>query len=287
MPYTVAVSFDKFYENINLSGNHRDTANRRRDDIVTTLENKFDILDAFATGSIPRYTALKKHADLDVIVVLHYSKHTKGKLPSEVLQSIRDHLAQHKTNVRKNGQAVTLYYKTWPNVDIVPVSRLVDDNGKVTGYEIPDMNNEEWIKSKPKQHTSNLTSQASTCGTAFRQIITMVKWWNHQHSNYLQSYHIEVMAMKAFFGQLSDMSWDIFKFFDEASELIQSPLWYEGAFVDDYLTYTSRQEAQKRLKTARDKASDAWYKTYDANSDHESAIAIWRQIFGGKFPAYG
>lgn len=84
MPYTVAVSFDTFYQNINLSGDHRDTANRRRDGIVSMLKKNMTVIESFSSGSIPRYTALKGHADLDVMVALHYSKHIKDKKPSEV-----------------------------------------------------------------------------------------------------------------------------------------------------------------------------------------------------------
>jgi hypothetical protein len=287
MPYTVAFSFEKFYENINLPGDHRDTANRRRNDLVDILKNNFHIIEAFASGSIPRYTAVKGYADLDVIVALHYEKHIKGKKPSEILQEVRDALAEYRTNVRKNGQAVTLYYKTWPNVDIVPASRIADGAGNVTGYKIPDMNNEVWIKSKPKTHTSNITSRAGTCGASFRKIITMIKWWNHKHGEYLQSYHIEAMALQIFTGPLSDMPWDVFTFFNKASTLIQSSLWYEGTYVDEYLSDSQRQEAKKRLETARDKSRDAWFKTHGDNNDNEGAIAIWRQIFGDKFPAYG
>ncbi len=145
MAYTVAVSFDKFRENIELTGDHRDTANRRKDDIVESLKNDLTILEAFPSGSIPRYTAVTGYADLDVIVVLHYGKHIKDKKPSQVLQAVRDTLAEYKTNVRKNGQAVTLHYKTWPNVDIVPVSRTTNSDGSVNHYNVPNMNDETWI----------------------------------------------------------------------------------------------------------------------------------------------
>src|SRR5687767_762602 len=127
MPYTVSLSFEKFFENINLSGDHRSTSSTRMDDVVGKLKRSFDVLDSFATGSIPRYTAIRDHADLDVIAVLHWGKHAKSKKPSMVLQDVRDALAEYRTGVRKNGQAVTLYYKTWPNVDIVPVIRYVNN----------------------------------------------------------------------------------------------------------------------------------------------------------------
>lgn len=287
MPYTVAVSFDTFYENINLSGDHRDIANTRRDAIVSILKNNFDVLDSFATGSIPRYTALKNGADLDVIVVLHFGKHIKNKKPSEVLQSVRDVLAEYRTNVRKNGQAVTLHYTTWPSVDIVPAAHLVDDAGEVTSYKIPNMNEEEWIITNPKTHSENILEKARVCGPLFRRVITMVKHWNSKHSEYLQSYHIEVLAMQAFNDKMTDVTWNIYSFFDKASKLIVNPLWYQGSQADKYLSYSDRMEAKSRLETARDKSRDAWYETYGERNNNEAAIVLWRQLFGEEFPAYG
>jgi tRNA nucleotidyltransferase (CCA-adding enzyme) len=122
MAYTVDASFNSFYDQINLGGDHREIANKRRDRIVELLRNDFEILEAFGTGSIPKSTALKGHADLDVMVVLHYGKHVKDKLPAIVLQNVRDSLSEYRTGVRSTGQAVTLGYDSWPNVDIVPMT---------------------------------------------------------------------------------------------------------------------------------------------------------------------
>jgi hypothetical protein len=287
MPYTVAFSFDKFRENIELSGDHRETATARKDRVVSLLENDFEILDAFATGSIPRFTAVRGHADLDVMVVLHHGKHIKDKTPSAVLQEVRDSLGEYKTNVRKNGQAVTLHYETWPDVDIVPVSRTVNDQGGVTHYNVPDMDTESWIASKPHTHSKAMSKTNEQCGVEFKRIIKMIKWWNHQHSLLLQSFHIEVMGLKIFTTEIGEYSWNIFKFFDEAAKLTSSSLWHEGGQADRYLVDSiKRQEVLTRLEKARDKARDAWYSTYGENADHEKAINIWRQMFGSEFPAY-
>jgi hypothetical protein len=287
MAYTVESSFNQFFDAINLSGDHRETANARKDKIISILGNTFSILEAFPSGSIPKYTALKDHADLDVIVALHYSKHIKGKSPKDVLQSVQDCLAEYKTNVRKNGQAVTLYYKTWPNVDVVPVSRYEDNNGNITHYNVPDSNTGVWIPSRPKNHANAIETKSSECGTNFRRIIKMIKWWNRCHSNYLQSYHIEVLALKVFDGNLDDTPWHVFQFFEKARALLQSSLFYDLGYVDDYLSYSDRQEVIMRLDTAISKSGNAWHCTYDKNSDHKTAIQIWRQIFGERFPTYG
>ncbi len=287
MAYTIATSFNVFRENIEPPTYDRETSINRKNHLISLLEDEFSILDSFAIGSLPRYTAVKGHADLDIMVVLHFGKHIENKQPSEVLQSVRDCLGEKYTNVRKNGQAVTLYYKTWPNVDVVPVSRTKNSDGTVSHYNVPNMNTEEWIKSQPVLHSNNLSDRNKSFGVEFKRIIKMIKWWNHQHSSFLQSYHIEVLALKIMTGSFSDYPWDIYQFFDKAIPLVETSLWHNIGFADEYLTYDNRQKAVDRLKTARDKASSAWYKTYGDNNDDEEAIRLWRQIFGDQFPAYG
>lgn len=287
MPYTVAVSFDRFRQSIEPPSYQRETATKRKNHLVSLLEQDFTILDAFAMGSLPKYTAVKGYADLDVMVVLHYGKHIKNRKPSEVLQAVRDCLGDYRTNVRKNGQAVTLYYKTWPNVDIVPVSRVTNSDGSVSHYCVPNMHDESWIKSQPRKHEAELSGRNSDFGVQFKRIIKMIKWWNRQHSSYLSSYHIEVLALNILTGTFSSYSWNTFRFFDKSTELVQTPLWHHLGYADSYLDSTKRQEALKRLQSARDKSRDAWSRTYGDSSDHKRAIEIWRQIFGDEFPAYG
>lgn len=287
MPYTAPVSFDRFVENISLTGDHRDTASSRRKRIVSLLENAFTILDSFPSGSIPRETALKGHADLDVIVVLHWQKHIKNKSPEKLLQEVRDALGEYRTNVRKNGQAVTLYYESWPNVDIVPVSKTTNKDGTINHYNVPDVNSGGWLTSRPRKHSTQIQSKVSQCGDKFRPIIRMIKEWNKEHSDLLASFHIEVMAIHIFGGTISDYSWSVFQYFDKAVQLASSPFPYEDGYADDYLDATQRQEVIKRLEMARDKARDAWYLTYNGRGQHKEAIEIWRQIFGERFPAYG
>lgn len=66
MPFTVSYSFDVFLDNITVSGDHRTTANTRRDAIVAMLKDRFAIAEAFPMGSLARGTALRGYADADV-----------------------------------------------------------------------------------------------------------------------------------------------------------------------------------------------------------------------------
>jgi hypothetical protein len=289
MAYSVPYSFDLFFDDINLSGDHRSIAAERRDRLISLLEKDFEIVEAFPTGSIPRFTAVRDRADLDVMVALHWSKHIKDKKPSEVLAAVQETLAEYKTGVRRNGQAVTLYYKTWPNVDIVPVSRVMNDGGTVSHYKVPDMNHEEWISSNPKRHSDEMLSRNQSFGDEFKKIVKMIKWWNHQHSCLLEGYHIEVMALQSLIGTFSNYPWEIYTFFKSACTLAQTLMWNDGGVVDNYLYLdpNTRSEIIKRLTKARDKACAAWYETAGTNTNDKKAIELWGQIFGSKFPTYG
>ena len=107
MAQTVQAAFNQFFDEINLSGDHRTIANARRDHLIELLGNKFHVIEAFPSRSIPKYTALHEQADLDIMLVLHYGKHVEGKTPGQVLKAVRDSIS-YKTTVRRNGQAVTL-----------------------------------------------------------------------------------------------------------------------------------------------------------------------------------
>lgn len=287
MPFTVAISFDEFLKNIEPPAYQRATATTRKNHLISLLETSFDIVNSFATGSLPRFTAVKEHADLDIIVVLHFGKHIKDKSPSQVLADVRKALAGWRTTLRRNGQAVTLYYKTWPNVDVVPVSYATNDDGSVSHYSVPNMHDETWIRSQPVRHSQELTSANDRFGAQFKRTIKMIKWWNRQHSSVLQSYHIEVLALRALTGTFTGYPWTIYRFFDQAVALVSSPLYHHVGLVDSYLGWQGRQDALKRLRTAQARARRAWYKTYQSNSDHKGAIAIWRTMLGDEFPAYG
>jgi len=292
LAYSVDAAFNQFYDAINLNGDHKAMANQRKDHLIRLLNNRFNVVDSFGTGSITKMTALHGHADIDVMVVLHYGKHIVGKLPSEVLKNVRDSIAT-KTDVRRNGQAVTMYYKTGLNVDIVPVfytfEHTMSGAEQIIHYNVPNMNSETWIKSRPKEHSIAMEKKVLECGTNFRRIIKMAKWWNLVHSKYLQSYHIEVLALRAMEGDLSDTPWSVYQFFEKARALLLAPLWHDVGIVDEYLSYNDRQEVVKRFDTAIAKARDAWYSSFflNQNSSQKAAIEVWQQVFGDKFPTYG
>ena len=286
MALTAEAAFFAFDDRLELSGNYEALAADRAEHLMELLGDDFDIVEAFPSGSIPRGTAVSGLADLDVIVVLEEWE-WRGELPSDVLQRVRDCLGASKTNVRKNGQAVTLNYKSWPKVDVVPAGRVLGSNGRTNHLLIPNMHDETWIKSKPRLHSRTIEERTDWSGFRFLDIIRMLKWWNYRHGGLLQSFHIEVLALRTLPGSLDDYSWPIFKFFDDGAALLREPLRWHGGLADGYMTPKTRTAAVNRMRAAATKASEAWFLTYNGRTRHREAIEIWQQLFPGRFPSYG
>ncbi|WP_406355394.1 SMODS domain-containing nucleotidyltransferase [Streptomyces sp. NBC_00658] len=286
MVWTVPYAFNQFYADINLPGDHRALANTRKDWILRRIGTSLNILNSFPMGSIPRFTALKNHADLDVILVLHFGQHVKDKKPSVVLSDVKSALGSGAGSVRRNGQAVTMKFASWPDVDVVPASRVTNDDGTISHYNIPDMNREEWIKTKPNLHSRQMIDAASERGANFRRVVKMMKEWNRRQAVTIQSYHLEVIALQMNVIDWDDTGWVVYQWFVKAETSLQW-LWHESKDVAEYLSFERALRAKSQITDAKNEAFMAWYKTSSGKDDHREAIRIWRSIFGNKFPTYG
>lgn len=281
MPYTLLSSFDKFIENITIGGDTKKIATSRRDSIFNLLKDKFTIVEAFPTGSLLRNTGLKNVSDVDVIVVLHYGKHIENKTPKKVLETVQAALSGYKAVVKKNGQAVTLYFKTWPNVDIVPAKHVTVGNGKV--IKIPDMNTGRWIETDPKTHDSKIAGLP----LRGRYLIRMIKCWNNAHSNYFLSYHIEKVALKTESIRdgsnwaEDDWAWALNKYFEKAIEMTESSTSISSEYGTDEWV-----DLRNRLRKAKEISYEAWQAIY-SDKNVEKAVGKLKVLFGDKFPTFG
>ncbi len=282
--YTVSAAIERFLGRITLTDAKVETAARRAATIQNLAQRRLNVLEVFPTGSLVRGTALRGQSDLDVFLVLHHGEHARDRTPTEFLNEVRVALSGYNARlVRRNGQAVSLYFQTWPNVDVVPAVRVVDE-GRFRYHDIPDMNRDAWISTNPASHTQQVLALPSHGVDRVR----MFKAWNHAHGGYFQSYHLEVFALRAP-PVTGDRPWDLFRMFDSALESFDELIWDASgrAFVDDYLRGDNRSEARKRLETARDLACDAWHMTYGPRNEHRQAIEVLRRVFPRDFPNYG
>jgi len=279
MPYLVSTSFSKLLESITIVGDATKTANVRRDRIVELLDQKLTILNSFATGSLVRGTGLKNRSDVDVMLVLHYGKHLKNKTPRAALEAVQDALSGYDAQiVKKNGQAVTLYFKTWPNVDIVPAKRVTVGEG--FSLHIPDSNTGSWIETDPASHDIAM----SVASARKKQLIRAMKCWNEAHSSYFRSFHIEKVALACWVDEndAEEGAWpgQVKHFLERAIELTEPT-----AELSTEYEVGEWSELRSRLRRGQELAEAAWHACF--RNDYATAIEKCRIIFGDKFPAYG
>lgn len=121
-------------------------------------------------------------------------------------------------------------------------------------------------------------------------MVKMLKEWNRVHGAPLQSFHLEVLALKALntsgFDEDDDHTWPLFQFFEDATPLVREYLWYDGGWADDYLDLGDRDDLVRIFEQTTELAARAWSYTYD-NDEDEQAIEVWKKVFGSRFPAYG
>jgi hypothetical protein len=175
----------------------------------------------------------------------------------------------------------------WSNVVIVPVSRLVNDDGSASHYVVPASTTDISIRSRPKLRASNIESKFSDGGCNCRRIIKMGKHWNKLLGGYLQGYHTELRALKDFGAKLDDTPWHVFQLFEKARPLLTSTLWHELGHADSYLSWSERQEVRKRFYTAliREAYSCPAQKKRRTNRGARRFVRRKRQTGGGPAPA--
>jgi hypothetical protein len=294
MAKTVAAAFQEFRQKIEPPAYDRAAAIARRDRLFSVLSKRFEIIAAFPSGSIPRYTAVKAHSDLDILMVLHWTKHVDGRTPAAVLRSVRVPLALYHPAVRRDGQALTINYGSWPKVDVVPAYVVKGTDGKPALYYIPDAIRGVWVPTNPPIHDADMEHANSDqgCGLAFKRMIKMVKWWNIRHGGVLQSFHIETIALELFQGAKMTEAlypFHLQTFFKGAHALVKAGSFYHrGQPVDDYLTPPKRRAAVARLAVAERRANAAWLAGVVPRRTDARAVALWKGLFNSPlaFPSY-
>jgi hypothetical protein len=156
-------------------------------------------------------------------------------------------------------------------------------------YCILDANRDVWIYSKPKAHDREMALATNARGPQFRQAVKMLKEWNRVHSGLMQSYHLEILALRTLSAGVlaAGFPWTFTNVFKQAAQLTRVPLWHQGNIVDEYLGVRKRAEVVKRLEAAHAQSLRAWYLTSGSHNNHQAAFGIWQQAFGSRFPSYG
>jgi hypothetical protein len=283
-------AFDEFKAKLKLTEAQQNTVGARRTTTDGYLRDAFpatsDLPFSRSTlvGSAGRHTIIRPLDDVDVMAEFNNKNNIFERYRHDsqaFLYRIRDALSGYSVKiVGARGQAVRLFYTNAPHVDIAPVFKW---NG--AGYALPNGTG-AWLTTDPVFHSQWLDEQKKALGTQLRPLIRMMKRWNSEHSNYLKSFHLEILVASGFtsLGNDTRQACEMFFRWAQSNLSVNDPAGHSGD-LSSYLTTTRRLNLLSNLASAQGRAERA--NAAEALGNHREAIRLWRVVFGGEFPAYG
>lgn len=291
MALTAAKAFDDFKDKLVLTDTQKETVKSRRSVTQGYLQDAFpassdlSLRTTYLMGSAGRDTVIRPLDDVDVLAIFNNKDDIFDRLyrydSKKFLYRVRDALNSYKVEVvGARGQAVRLFYKSAPHVDIAPVFKW-----STGGYALPNGSG-GWITTDPYAHHDWIAQRQKDRGYRLKPMVRMLKRWNNVHSKYLKGFHLEVTTASVFSSLGGDSRDACEKFFQWAqnSLSVNDPAG-SGGDLSSYLTDAARTSVRSNMESARQRAAKA--NAAEAAGDHAEAIRLWRIVFGDEFPTYG
>ena len=289
MASTVSQAFVEFARRIDATDAQRDLIATRRRTVDGYLRDSFGpssnmpLISTHIIGSADRETIIRPLDDIDVMAVFNDDLvwNTYRFDSTKLLYRVRDALSGYRVEVvGARGQAVRLFYKSGPHVDIAPVFPLTDGSG---AYVLP-AGGGRWVGTHRQYHADFMARRNRELSGYLKPLIRLLKRWNRVHSNRLKSFHLEMVAQATFGSLNGNTRQAVHAFFDWAPGYlhVQDPAGH-GGDLGAYL-FLREQAVRDSMRSARDRAARAMQA--EAAGDHAEAIRLWRIIFGDEFPAY-
>ncbi len=291
MAKTTAQAFDQFKAVLQLTATQTLTVKARQTAVVEYLTDAFPstnttpLRSTSLIGSAARTTIIRPLDDIDLVAVFVNKDNVfeKYRYDSKAfLYRVRDALKTHSTVqvVGARGQAVRFFYATGPHVDVAPMFKWNGD-----GWALPNGTG-GWLRTDPLAHEVYFNRRHAELSNRLKPLCRILKRWNNVHSNYLKSFHLEVVTSRVFTSLGGDSRATCENFFSWAqSNLDVTDPAGHGGVLSGYLTYAQRQAVLRNLESARKRAVLA--NEAERSGNHAEAIGQWRMIFGDEFPAYG
>ncbi len=286
MAKTIDEGFRLLGRNLEITDLQEQTVSTRQKNVRAALEDDFNILDSFLTGSYRRSTMIAplKEADVDIVVVLdpkHYQQDGHANLLSAVKKALRKTYTT-TPDISPDGQAVTITFTDF-KVDVVPAF-----NRQGGGYLIPDAHLRRWLSTDPKKHVELWSAANKAHNGDLIPLIKMLKAWNKSR-NLLRSFHLEVLALSVLTNvTITNYSSGARYFFDKAREKIRVKLPDPAGYSDDVAVYLSTKEQMDKVVERMDwaYARSVEAERFANAGKIDSAFEKWAVLFKDYFPAY-
>ena len=277
-------AFDKLKSNLKITKSEREQAQTRHRLIREHIEDNWDLVDDFLTGSYRRETMTKKLKDVDIFVVVNPNgpqgslRHGTG---TAAVRALRDVLVKRWSDLEADDNVVTINYgdEDVASYEVAPV--FPRDGG---GYSMP--NGARWIDTDPKEQHNLVTAKNKACDGKFVPFVKMVKGMNREAGEPIEpAFLLEVMGLDLVvepFGRYRD---EIRFFLASVADQIEND-WPDpvglGPHVNAGIDTWRRRQLAERVRGWLAVAEEALQLEYDGKE--RAAVETWRELFGWRMP---
>ena len=277
-------AFDKLKSNLEITKTESEQAQTRHQMIRDHIEDSWELVDHFLTGSYDRHTKTKKLKDVDIFVVVDpdgpQSSLADGTGKAAVL-ALRDVLARRWSDLDADDNVVTINYgdEDVASYEVAPV--FPRDGG---GYSMP--NGAGWMDTDPQEQARLVTAKNKACDAKFVPFVKMVKGINREAGDPIEpAFLLEVMGLELLvepFGRYRD---EIRFFLASVSGQIVND-WPDpvglGPDVNAGMGMGRRRQLSEVVRGWLGVAEEALQLEYEGKE--RAAVETWRELFGWRMP---
>lgn len=277
-------AFDKLKSNLEITQTESNLAQRRHQLVRDHIEDAWDLVDHFLTGSYKRHTKTKKLKDVDIFVVVDPAGRQgslTGGTGREALLALRNVLATRWSDLDVDDNVVTINYgdEDVASYEVAPVFRRVGG-----GYTMP--NGAGWMETDPQRQEALVTKKNKQCDDKFVPFVKMIKGINREAGDPIDpAFLLEVMGLELVlepFGRYRD---EIRFFLASVADRIVDD-WEDpvglGPAVNAGVGIERRQELSEVVLEWLAVAEEALLLENDGKE--RAAVEVWRELFGWRMP---
>lgn len=290
---TVTELFDEARKRIAVEDDVLKEARKRRDEIRDIVEEEFDTLRTFGSGSLAHGTQNDPLNDADAGVVLNRRVYEdlgpNGDGPCAVVEEVRGvlrtRLKEEYPNVRfytGGHRAIRINFmeSIQPGGDYFTADLIVAIRLDEGGLYIPDLDDDGWDPSDPERHVELIVARNKKTDSRFARILRLAKHANARHGKTIVSFNVVALGLEAITEKVS-LPEGLALFFRYAADSLDAGLTEDPADVSGPIkvNVSRRKDAANKFKDLAELAEQAL--DLDADGQTAQAQRNWSQVLPG------
>lgn len=268
-------------------------ARKRRDAIREIVEEEFDTLRTFGSGSLAHGTQNDPLNDADAGVVLDRRTYEDlgpdGEGPCAKVEEVRGVL---RTRLKEEYPSVRFYTgghrairvnfmeSLQPGGDNFTADLIVAIRRDEGGLYIPDLDGDDWDPSDPERHVELIVARNKKTDSRFARILRLAKHANAHNGKTIFSFNVAALGLEAITEKVS-LPEGLTLFLRHAADSLKEGLTEDPAGVSGPIKVNvpRRKDAAKRFKYLAELAEQAL--ELDADGQTAQAQRNWSKVLPG------